>query len=367
MYKYILLCTLFLFTNCKTKSVSISPNQEDQIEQTKKDYTNYIYQRTKDLPVNTELSIAILQDGQKEFIGIKRIQDTIEIVENKNKIFEIGSISKVFTSTLLAEFVSYQKLKLEVPIQKYLEFPINLREPINFLQLSNHSSGLPRMPDNFNQYATDMFNPYKDYGENELKEYLSKKITLQSIPGEVSNYSNLGAGLLGYVLTKISDKGYNDLLSEYIYSKYNMVNTTCIGDDIQGEIVSPLDTKGNPVSHWDFNVLAPAGGIFSNISDMAKFAEAQLDPKYKALQLTHQKTISVNDNLDVGLGWHILKNQNSNDWLWHNGGTGGFTTSMAVDVSNQKAVIVLSNCSTFNENHQNIDLLCFKLLNEISN
>jgi len=108
--------------------------------------------------------------------------------------------------------------------------------------------------------------------------------------------------------------------------------------------------------------LAGAGAIFSTVEDLSQFAISQFEYKNKELELTKEKTFELNENTDIGLGWHILKNKSDNLWYWHNGGTGGYSSSMAIDVKTKNGIIILSNVSAFNPNMGNIDKLCFELM-----
>ncbi len=321
-----------------------------------------IFEKSKDFPNNTAVSIAIIENGNTCFYGVKRKNDTLIYSENFNNIFEIGSISKVFTSTILANFILGNKVNLNDSIQEYIEIPIKLKDKISLKELANHTSGLPRLPSNLDLFTADPKNPYKDYGENELTEYLSEEIELNQIPGSKYEYSNLGAGLLGYILTQQSNSTYNDLLSKYVFSKYNMNNSTIFRDSIKTKLVDGLDNFGNKTSNWDLNVLVGAGGILSSVHDLSKFAKVQFNMNNKELELTRQTTFSVNEKMDVGLGWHIIKTKSDGHFYWHNGGTGGYSSSMAIDVYEKNGVIILSNVSAFNKNRGNIDNLSFELM-----
>ena len=111
--------------------------------------------------------------------------------------------------------------------------------------------------------------------------------------------------------------------------------------------------------------MAGAGAIFSTVEDLSQFAISQFDNSNKELKLTRKKTFEVNENMDIGLGWHILKSQSKNFWHWHNGGTGGYSSSMVIDENTKNGIIILSNISAFNPNMGNIDKLCFALMKTI--
>ena len=325
-----------------------------------REQSEIIFENAKVFPRHTQVSIAIIKQGKVSYIGINKENDTISTINNQNSIFEIGSISKVFTSTLLAYFVIDGKLKLNENINDYLETPLNNSTEISFIALANHTSGLPRLPANIDFTKVNPQNPYKEYKEKELKEYLTKYLELSN-EGEYQ-YSNLGAGLLGYTLSKIENNTFNDLLEKKIFSKYNMQNSTADSINIKGNLVRGLNSEGEEVPNWEFSVLSGAGSIFSTVEDLSQFAIAQFDHSNKELKLTRVKTFEVNNNMDIGLGWHILKSQSSNIWYWHNGGTGGYSSSMIIDERSKNGIIILSNVSAFNPNMGNIDKLCFGLM-----
>ncbi|MCC1485546.1 serine hydrolase domain-containing protein [Winogradskyella immobilis] len=319
-----------------------------------------IFEKARIFPNHTQISIAIIKNGKINYYGIIKESDTISTIENQKSVFEIGSISKVFTSTLLADFVIEGKVKLNENIGNYLKTSIKNNIEISFVDLANHTSGLPRLPINLDLTKVDLKNPYKEYKEKELKEYLSKHLELSN-KGK-NQYSNLGAGLLAYILSKISDDKYENLLQNNIFSKYDMQNSTTDITKIKGKLVTGLNNEGKEVPNWDFAVLAGAGGILSTIEDLSYFAISQFDYSNNELKLTREKTFEINENMDIGLGWHIIKSQSENHWYWHNGGTGGYSSSMVIDEKSKNGIIILSNVSAFNPNMGNIDKLCFELM-----
>ena len=107
----------------------------------------------KSFPENTEFSLALIENGEPVFLGLQRSGDTVIQINNSTSIFEIGSITKVFTATLLTNFVLDEKLKLDDPLQKFFDFPIAANDTITLKQLANHTSGLPRLPTNLNLFA----------------------------------------------------------------------------------------------------------------------------------------------------------------------------------------------------------------------
>lgn len=320
-----------------------------------KEIAEIIFEKIKHIPNNAQVSIALTQGGKINYYGIIKTNDTIKSIENQNKIFEIGSITKVFTSTILASLVEDKKIKLTDEINAFYPFAFKDNIKISFESLANHTSGLPRLPENLK--PTDDVNPYKNYDKNDIEEYLRNLMKLNS---KTYAYSNLGAGLLGYTLGLSQKTTFQELLQKKVFAKYKMKNTFVSSQNLGNRLVKGLDENGKTASNWDFDVLFGGGGILSTTEDLAKFANAQFDSKNKELALTQKSTFGINDNMKIGLGWHILKSENGKDLIWHNGGTGGYSSSMTVNVQEKTAVIVLSNVSDINEN---IDGLCIKLIN----
>lgn len=360
------LCTALIgltLLSCSNGQTTIA---EDGIERANtgidKNQSELIFDNIKGFPDNTELSIALIKNGKPQFVGVQRIKDTIKLIDNYRDAFEIGSITKVFTSTLLSNLVIEEKLRLEDNIQEYLDYETKLTKKITFKELANHSSGLPRLPSNMNMLFVDRDNPYKDYDEQKLEEYLSSEIELNQKPGAKYEYSNLGAGILGSVLANISNTSYEDLLQEKIFQRYKMANSTSKKENLKTKLVKGLKPNGEIASNWEFDVLAGGGAIISTVEDLSKFALAQFNDENSELILTQKPTLKVNENMSIGLGWHIVKRQNGGELIWHNGGTGGYTSSMALDPEDKNGTIILSNVSAFNKNMRNIDHLCFELM-----
>lgn len=367
MKMYIVILFGFLFSSClggqdqTTQNGLIDLPNHLTLQQ-----AEIIFEHTQSFPSGTQLAIALIDSGQVSFTGIKRINDTIQFAENSQNIFEIGSITKVFTSTLLASLVQEGQLQLKDSIQSYLDFDIKTDKKTSFQQLANHTSGLPRLPSNMNIFTTDPNNPYKNYDTQKLRAYLTEKIKIKHAPGTQYGYSNLGVGILGFVLATYSGQSYEDLLQKRIFSKYGMLHSTTERAKVVDDLIQGLNPNGKITSNWDLGALAGAGAILSSVSDLSKFALAQFDTQNEALILTQQPTFTINDNMKIGLGWHLLKAKNGNKLIWHNGGTGGYTSSMTLDVISQNGVIILSNVSAFHKKMGNIDKLCFGLVNMLN-
>ncbi|BAO54067.1 serine hydrolase domain-containing protein [Nonlabens marinus] len=368
IYKLTLALGLLFFISCSNAQTTTAVNGMDFRESgIEKEQLELIYNKVKSFPNNTQLSIAVIQNKEITYVGVKRVKDTIRLVDNYQDAFEIGSITKVFTATLLANLVQDEQVKLDDNIQDYLDFKLNTEEEITFQQLANHTSGLPRLPSNLNLLLVDQDNPYKDYNREKLTTYLTDAMKLNQKPGIKNEYSNLGAGILGFELALISNSTYEELLQEKIFSRYAMTNSTSKRDQLKPNLIKGQNTEGEVTSNWDFEALAGGGAIFSTVEDLSKFGLAQFNKENAELALTHQPTFKINENMSIGLGWHVLKRKNGGELIWHNGGTGGYTSSMALDVEHNNGIIILSNVSAFHPQMGNMDQLCFGLINTLDN
>lgn len=350
----------------KINGLFIKPYEETKKNQNKvfntldtfpKEIAEMIYSKSKDFPNDTQLSIGIIQNGKINYYGIIKNNDSIKPIENQNKVFEIGSVTKVFTSSVLAFLVENNRIKLTDNINPYYPFTFKDNIKISFESLANHTSGLPRLPKNLD--VSNENNPYKSYHKKELEEYLKNLLELESKATKTYSYSNLGAGLLGYTLGLSQKTTFQKLLQKHVFDKYGMVNSFTSSENLENRIVKGHNINGDGVSNWDFDTLFGGGGILSTTEDLTKFINAQFDPKNKELSLTRKSTFVVNDKMKIGLAWHIIQSEKSRELIWHNGGTGGYSSSLTVDVTNKTAVIILSNVSGINDS---IDHLCFELL-----
>jgi D-alanyl-D-alanine-carboxypeptidase/D-alanyl-D-alanine-endopeptidase len=266
-----------------------------------------------------------------------------------NSVFEIGSITKVFTATVLAEMVLDGEVSLDDPVQKYLppsvHMPTRGGKQITLGNLSEQNSGLPRMPTNF--HPTDPSNPYADYTVKDLYAFLSG-YELTRDPGAQFEYSNLGVGLLGHVLSLRAGTSYEEMVRERVWKPLGMTETDItLTPWMKRHLALGHDDKGKVVPNWDLDALAGAGAIRSTAVDMLKFLSANVrtetGPLGKAMAFAHRERAPAGaPNLKIGLNW-ISLHAGSDTIVWHNGGTGGYRTFAGFVPSRRIAVVVLTN------------------------
>ena len=268
---------------------------------------------------------------------------------DKDSVFEIGSMTKVFTALLLADMVERGEVALEDPAGKYLPagatMPERAGRKITLLDLATHRSGLPRLPDNLPM--SNMDDPYADYTEAQLLEFLSQHDLTRDI-GSQYEYSNLGMGLLGYLLARRAGTDYQTLLKTRITCPLGMDDTTISLTPAQkARFAQGHDMFMRAASPWDVAVLAGAGGIRSTVDDMARFIDAFIDGSHATLApamkaMLAQRWPAMNERFETGLGWLVAKSP-AGDIVMHDGGTGGFRSSMAFDPAKKRGVVVMTN------------------------
>ncbi|MEO8378143.1 MAG: serine hydrolase [Acidobacteriota bacterium] len=267
---------------------------------------------------------------------------------NGDTFFEIGSVSKVFTSLLLADAVQRGEVALTDPVSKFL--PPTVKAPaITLEELATHRSGLPRLPSNL--MPKDAANPYADYTVQQLYDFLSG-YTLPRDPGAQYEYSNLGAGLLGHVLTLRTGRDYATLLKTRIAVPLELKNTLITLTEAQKKRLAPgHDEQQTKVANWDLPTLAGAGAIRSTANDLLTFIGAHLG--YARTPLTPAMTAMLANRYETGtpglaiaLGWHVLTTSSGREIVWHNGGTGGYRSFIGFDPKTRAGVVVLANMSS---------------------
>ena len=253
-----------------------------------------------------------------------------------NSVFEIGSISKVFTATVLAELVQEGKVTLDDPVQRYLpatvHVPTRNGKQITLGNLSEQNSGLPRMPGNF--HPKDPSNPYADYTVQQMYDFISG-YQLTRDPGERFEYSNLGVGLLGHTLSLITGQSYEQLERARVWAPLGMTHTAItLTPWMKEHLALGHDEAGNVVANWDLPTLAGAGAIRSTTLDMLKFVDANLHPERGALEramaFAHQERTPIGPGTSIGLNW-MVQHAGPDTLVWHNGGTGGYRTFVGIE------------------------------------
>jgi len=277
-------------------------------------------------------------------------------------LYEIGSVSKVFTALLLADAAVRGELDLqaaaEVTNQAGIQLPSHDGRSITWLDLSTHRSGLPRLPDNL--HPADTSDPYRDYDSKQAAAFL-KAYKLPRAPGDTQEYSNLATSVLGYLIAQNAGKTYQELLRERIAESLGMTDcTVALSDDQTQRLATPHNDFSSATPPWTFADLPGAGGVRATMRDMMRFAKAQLNPPAgtlgDAIELAwKQHTAPDASGAAMGLGWMIAGDGQTR---WHNGQTGGSHAALFINRELKCAVVVLCNTAVTNE----VDQLATQLL-----
>ena len=321
------------------------------VAQSDKEVQDVVRQRVEVDKVNQSIAVAFIDENGTRFFSAGKMSAAADAKNtDENTVFEIGSITKVFTGILLAEAIKRGEVELDGPISKYLpntvKTPTRNGKEITLLDLTTHTSGLPSLPTNFKPANND--NPYADYTVQQMYDFLSGYTLTRDI-GATYSYSNLGVGLLGHILALRAGMSYEDLVRKRILDPLGMKDTTIVlSPAMRARTAQGFTADGDPASLWDLPTFAGAGAIRSTAKDMAKFISANMHLTKTDLagviDVSHKPQRDASAKMKVALGWHILAGS-TGDIIWHNGGTGGFRTFAGFSPSLKRGIVVLSNSS----------------------
>jgi CubicO group peptidase (beta-lactamase class C family) len=288
---------------------------------------------------------------------------------NGDTVFQIGSATKVFTSLLLADMVERGEVALSDPVAKFV--PAGVRIPsraghqITLQDLATQTSGLPRLPSNM--APKDPGNPYADYSAERLYQFLSGYELTRDI-GAQYEYSNLGVGLLGHVLSMHAGTSYQALIDQRIARPLGLTSTRItMNPDMKRRSAVGHDSQLQVVPDWDFDVLAGAGALRSTANDLLTFLAANMGISRSPLAPAMKTQLSVRrptgtPDLEIALGWHIYSRYGT-EIVWHNGATYGFACFIGFDPKARTAVVVLSHAFSLARGNLGVDDIGLHLLN----
>lgn len=296
----------------------------------------------------------ILKDGNARFRRYDGKSSILGDAHDADMIFEIGSITKTFTALLLCQYSLKGLVDMDAPVCELLPQFKALPDWVTPRRLSNHSSGLPRIPDGMP--IADASNPYAAIDETMLVDWVGSRKQFKP-PTEKMAYSNLGVGLLGLALGKVSGSSYREALKAEVLDPLDLRDTdTSVSDEKTDRIAKPHGLFGRKVRVWDFDALAGCGALKSTARDMAAYANALVNAaNYKDGPLADAFRLSMQVQLlaakpyepDMCLGWLRLRDKRSGIPIYHHdGGTGGSTSTLFICPQQNFAVFALTNTQT---------------------
>jgi serine-type D-Ala-D-Ala carboxypeptidase/endopeptidase len=301
------------------------------------------------------------------FVGSQTVVHTTGPV-NGDGLFQIGSVTKVFTALALADVVARGELTLDTPLTAVLpRTPVpRTGAPITLGQLATHTSGLPRLPPGLLFRALGhRADPYRDVTTDFLLGAFAAS-RVRSQPGTRIRYSNFGAALLGEALGRHTDRPYGQLVAERLTGSLAMPDTAVdLRPDQAARKAAGHSRRGREVPDWHLGAMAGAGALYSTVPDLLTLLRAHLRPDGTALpdalRLVQQPQVRRNRWLQVGLGWFLSPLRSSGHTaLWHNGGTGGFASYVALLPTAQAGVVVLADTA------RSVDRLGGRLLSSLA-
>jgi CubicO group peptidase (beta-lactamase class C family) len=300
------------------------------------------------------MAVGIIKNGHRRVIVYGKLDagDARPVAENT--LFEIGSVTKVFTALLLADMVYQHELKLDDPVNLYLPdgfvTPQRNGRAITLTDLATHTSGLPSFP--FSPISTP--NPLEALAHftlSDLRSWLTSHI-LSRDPGTQWEYSNVGYCLLGLALANKAGITYEALLNRRIIEPLKLKDTTlhpsakaiqrlAIGHDAKLARIPPID----------LGIFAPAGALRSTVKDMLSFLNAVMPNSHSPLEKSVQVLMSIRRPApavggEQALGWDVVSG--SDPFLVKDGVTAGQAATIVLDVTRQTGVVVLSNAFPVN-------------------
>ncbi len=291
------------------------------------------------------------KDSIEDFYSFGDIADDNVNKPTPENIFEIGSLSKVFTGLILSSLHLKGTLDINDKVSSVLK---TLKDKpagnITLIELATHMSGLARVPSNLT--IVDIKDPYAKYTEKMLLSYLEslkeiKKPTVFSW----KNYSNTGFGLLGLILQKKTNLTYEELVIKYITDPLGMKNTYVnVPKEVNDLFVPGHNELLSRTPYWLLlNTMSGAGALKSTPKDLMLFLKANISPENTGIESIlrfSQNPRFVDGNKGIGIAWGLKLEDGKVHGLGHNGGTGGFTSDLQFDVHKKKGFIYLANTSS---------------------
>jgi serine-type D-Ala-D-Ala carboxypeptidase/endopeptidase len=288
------------------------------------------------------LAAGRLSGGKTGFAGASKAG----LRPDADSVFEIGSITKTFTALLLADAVVRGEVKLDDAVEGALPEGLKLRDsagqPLRWVDLATHRSGLPRLASNMTPARPD--DPYADYDWASLRLFV-KGWQPMTARDSAFGYSNLGFGLLGHALALRQGSDYATLLTSRVLAPLGLQNHIGFG---RSTLLQGHDTQGKPVSAWHFqSTMAGAGALHGSARGLLLYAEAALGgyehPLREAFAMCLQRRAPGAAPMNpIGLAWSLAP-LNGRTVFNHDGGTGGFSSSLWLDPSRGRASVVLAN------------------------
>lgn len=268
-------------------------------------------------------------------------------------LFEIGSVTKVFTGILLAELSAEGMVAIDSTVGELMPGDYELDPAVASItlgELATHTAGLPRLPMTADMLWRVFFrrsDPYAGIETNHIFEAVADMTAEDLTARGESSYSNLGPALLGRLLESAAGQTYETLLADRVLTPLGLDQTAFV-DAVVDDPRLARPHRGNlrPARNWRFDAYNPAGGLVSDLNDMTTFLQAAMTPAAdSALAISLEEYWSDDEGRAAsGLGWAIHRNDDEG-MIWHNGRTGGYYAFIGFLPEQGRGLVMLSNAS----------------------
>ena len=296
------------------------------------------------------LAVAVAKDGKIIWEqGFGWADRARRVPADEHTLYSLASISKPFTATALMTLVEAGKVNLDGPVNDYLG-NAKLRARVGdaaqatVRRVASHSSGLPLHYQFF--YADEPYRPPS------MDETILRYGNLVTAPGEKFEYSNLGFGILDYVISRVSGRAYEDFMRQEVFVKLGLTHTSVgIDPGLERYEAVRYGEDGLPIAFYDFDHRG-ASALYSSAHDLVRFGLFHLKarlPDQKAIlsdesiDAMQAPTVNIGKNGGRGVGWALEDRGDGYRVISHTGSMGGVATTLRLIPSEKLAVVVLCN------------------------
>jgi CubicO group peptidase (beta-lactamase class C family) len=305
---------------------------------------------------NFGLAVGLIQNGGKQtfYYGGKFCRGTNDV--NAETIFELGSITKLYTAYILGALEKDGKLNRFDLLAKYLPKRIaeknDWAKKIRLIDLATHTSGLPAMDSTKSLAKYEGFDENNPFGIFTEKFILKTLAEIKSVPdyGKVS-YSNFGIGLLGIAIEKSSGKSYEELFKSYIIDGFKLNSTHLNLNDEHFTNIALPHRQGETMPFIRLAKLAPSGAGKTTLPELLSFMSVHLAPangKQTEIVASLLKNQLPNSSEKAALGWGIYE-VNGKTVYFHTGGTYGSSSIVIISPETKSGVAIMANSNTEKE------------------
>lgn len=301
------------------------------------------------------LVIGVYKDGKSFIKGYGTVNKESSSVPGASTVFQIASVSKLFTASLLQLLCDEGVVKMEATLGELIGNSVALSpaaREVTLKQLVTHTSGFPSIPKPLEVAATRlvakenlMQNPYGHLRPDYIFDYL-KTTEDKREPGKFE-YSNFGMGLLGHVLEIVTNRDFESLVTEKLLVPLDMRDSAIsLTPEMKMHLAQGYTSTSEPSPLWTFRALAGAGAFNSDAEDMMRFIRANIEES-SAMSRTFKKMHAPQFGGDTGISWmqptFIDRFVGNQSVVWHNGMVGGYASYVSIDTKVNTGIVILSN------------------------